>query len=148
MNNESHGAMTSQTWHNGYGPPTDGERIALRILLPTRGSETSPGFIENCATTSLLPRKSIIQLSVHHPNHKVSCRGFLSPSIRVHRHKTHVDIFAHAQYNAQYNIIIIQSVSCSCAINKFSSSTRDYNSTQQIINGRMTNLHSRNGLCI
>ena len=42
----------------------------------------------------------------------------------------------------------IQLVSCSYAINKFSSSTRDYNSTQQKINGRMTNLHSRNGLCI
>ena len=90
------------TWHNGsliYGPPIDGERIALRPLFPARGSETSPSFIENCAKTSLLLRKSTIQLSVHHPSDKVSCRVFIPPSIHVHRQKTHFDIFAHAQYN-------------------------------------------------
>ena len=99
-----------------YGPPTDGERIALRPLLPTRGSETSPSFIENCAKTSLLSRKSTIQLSIHHPSDEVSCRVFILPSIRVQRQKSHVGIFA-----AQYNHHCIQSAGSSYVVNKFSS---------------------------
>ena len=95
-------AQRFYTWHNEsliYGPPTDGERIALRPLLPTRGSETSPSFIKNCAKTFILPRKSTIQLCVRHPSARVSCRVFIPLSVRVHRQKTNVDILAHAQYN-------------------------------------------------
>ena len=68
-----------------YEPSTDREGIALCPLFPSRGSETSPNFIKNCAKTSLLPCKSTIRLSAHHPGDKVSCRVFIPPSICVHK---------------------------------------------------------------